>query len=529
MTEGINRLSELLKQGIPKYETILTCLQRQDYYHANMFLTEKLPQLEEILTLLVNNEKELTENGCVYTLEGMMAMLQELLSALTQKEYVLLGDYLQLSLLPFLYSVQEVIVKCYFSEPCIVESEKIRYHIEYTSCGLPTVLAKTGSESFYLHSNKNAMTEAYVLAGQIYERDVTQYLIYGMGLGYLAKALLECSEYIHVTVFESREELIRLAREYGPAEIFDSDRLTVVWDGDGSRFAGAVQENPGAGVGFFYPSVRLMDDESRREAMEDAFVGHMSEQTQYAAMCGNLAFNRCHYDALPDSLADIFTGRRVYLIAAGPSLDKNIEELKKAQKNGILVAVGTVLKKLLRHGIRPDYVVVSDAKANTFAQVQDLECAEIPLFGLATAYYRFFSEYPGKHYLVCQKDFEPAETLARSVHTFTIPTGGSVVTVALSLVLQLGVKEVVFVGLDLAFTDGRDHASDTAYEAKTGESGRMVEDVYGNPVMTGRNLDRYRRFVEQTIGEWKDVRFVDATEGGAKIHGTVIRKLRDMV
>lgn len=42
------------------------------------------------------------------------------------------------------------------------------------------------------------------------------------------------------------------------------------------------------------------------------------------------------------------------VVAAGPSLNKNINELKKAKGKSLIIAVDTALKPLLRAGIVPD-------------------------------------------------------------------------------------------------------------------------------------------------------------------------------
>lgn len=57
----------------------------------------------------------------------------------------------------------------------------------------------------------------------------------------------------------------------------------------------------------------------------------------------------------------------------------------------------------------------------------------------------------------------------------------------------------------------------------------MVPDLDGNPVPTARNLDIYRQFIERVIAGTDGVRFVDATEGGARVAGTEIMRLSDYI
>ena len=51
------------------------------------------------------------------------------------------------------------------------------------------------------------------------------------------------------------------------------------------------------------------------------------------------------------------------IVAAGPSLDKNIKELKKAEGKAIIFVVDAALRSVIRSGIVPDFVCTVDPKA----------------------------------------------------------------------------------------------------------------------------------------------------------------------
>ena len=50
------------------------------------------------------------------------------------------------------------------------------------------------------------------------------------------------------------------------------------------------------------------------------------------------------------------------LVSAGPSLNKNVHELKRAKNKSFIVAVDTALKPMLKAGIKPDVFITIDAK-----------------------------------------------------------------------------------------------------------------------------------------------------------------------
>jgi hypothetical protein len=60
-----------------------------------------------------------------------------------------------------------------------------------------------------------------------------------------------------------------------------------------------------------------------------------------------------------------------------------------------------------------------------------------------------------------------------------------------------------------------------------------VPDIYGNPVATSGNLNLYRQWIEKRIARAKaegcQTAFYDATEGGARVEGTTIVKMADLL
>lgn len=531
MKEQIEKVYQELKVLLPSLEQIRILLWKQDYYRANQKMTEGLTLIEDVLVTILGEQTYFADAACDTSRESVMSLLNSLLTALDAKEYVLLADILGQSVLPFFYALQELITGTELVQPIAVKSGEVAFQVEYTSCGLPTVRASKEGKEFYMHSNLNARQEACQLAESWKEAEKKNYIIYGCGLGYPVTALIEGNEYLSVQVFECNDLLLQLAQQYGDYNsLIASGQVSIQPDPDAMAFTAAVRKNPQAVVCFFAPSLRLISNRKAAERMEDVFISYSSQKNQYSAMLGNFEKNIRHYDALADVLKPQFSGKRVYLVAAGPSLDTNYLRLRQVEGEDIVIAAGTVLKKLLKHGIVPDYVMVSDAKAPTFLQMKGAEDAGIPLLGLSTAYFRFFTEYHAVHYLVCQQDFAPAEQFAAEHGCMLIQTGGSVITAALDTALQLGAAEIVFAGLDLALTGGRDHAAETDFAANQihGEQ-RMVEDINGNQVQTARNLDMYRRFIERRIAEFPKVRFIDATEGGARIQGAELMTLREAV
>ena len=113
-------------------------------------------------------------------------------------------------------------------------------------------------------------------------------------------------------------------------------------------------------------------------------------------------------------------------------------------------------------------------------------------------------------------------------------TGGSVACNAFSIAVFLGFTEIILVGQDLAYPNGKEHTKD-AYDneaenkLKDGKRYFEVEDIYGGKVLTEENMDAYRLWFETQIVRYPKLHVIDATEGGAKIRGTEIITLKEAI
>ena len=84
----------------------------------------------------------------------------------------------------------------------------------------------------------------------------------------------------------------------------------------------------------------------------------------------------------------------------------------------------------------------------------------------------------------------------------------------------------------MAFTDGKTHHSG-AYSEKLQTATTQVLDVYGNLVGTSGNLAMYHKWIENRIAEAIEkgcqIKFYDATEGGALVQGTEVISLQELL
>lgn len=226
------------------------------------------------------------------------------------------------------------------------------------------------------------------------------------------------------------------------------------------------------------------------------------------------------------------------IVSAGPSLDKNIKELKKVGNKAFIIAVDSALRALVREGVHFHMAVSVDPRKNPDVFADDrvnqvpyvLAGYSLPLIAERNQNKLFFEG--GYGFDAFQKIIKANTDKDIGV----LKTGGSVATEALSLALDMRFRNIILVGQDLAFTGGRGHVS--GFEKTEEDDKKHVEqsvltevEAYGGGVVsTDIQMDSYRQWFEMEIARVKDyVTVYNATEGGARMKGTIEIPLKEVM
>ena len=215
----------------------------------------------------------------------------------------------------------------------------------------------------------------------------------------------------------------------------------------------------------------------------------------------------------------------VIVVAAGPSLNKNVDKLTEVQDRALIACTDRAVGALVKHGIRPHLIVTVDISKDTdyirFDSMSDvpvmasfqidpntLEYADGRIIFFHAIYLE--GELPGlKGKIIGQGDL-----------------GGNVATATYVTFAQAGFKNVILIGQDLAMLGNKHHADDNAEgEFESGEF-IEVEGIDGGTVRSHLDWVSFRDQYEQFIKGMPDTHCIDATEGGALIHGSEVMTLQ---
>lgn len=220
------------------------------------------------------------------------------------------------------------------------------------------------------------------------------------------------------------------------------------------------------------------------------------------------------------------------VVAAGPSLDKNIEELHKVGGKALIIAVDSSIRALLQRNIIPHLLVTSDPH-KPMVLFEDERTLKIPLVVCTHTRSDIMAKHTGKKFMYSDSNF-----ISNIYHKFDkniaiLETGGSVANTAFALARFLGFQTILLIGQDLAFTNNKKHANNVYHEKAVGEDPSEhyieIEGIDGKPILTFTNFKLYRDWFEAEIKDHPEIKVINATEGGAKIHGACNMRLKDAI
>ncbi|MEW5767931.1 MAG: 6-hydroxymethylpterin diphosphokinase MptE-like protein [bacterium] len=421
--------------------------------------------------------------------------------------------------------------------------------------GLPTIRYK----GVLIHGLEDPRGEAKkaALSADLTRTDVV--FVHGFGLGYHVEELLkESNPDIKILVVEKDSNIFSAALHLVDLRpILRSPRVTLAvtatsesilkWVAANFQFL----KNRGTWTIEHRPAVDLYPE--YYEALSRQIKAYLENQRLQAATLARFGFEwqQNILTNLPIALANpgvkdlvnVFpSGLPVIIISAGPSLDKNIPLLNKAKGKALLIAVDTSLRPLLNQGVKPDLVVAVDPQQTNYRYFEGIDLSEGPPLVAGLITYWEILNIPGPKFIFSTNhpfDLWVSERIGDK--GFLETAGGSVATVAFYLARELKGNPIIFIGQDLAYTDGLVYTRDSAliaswvdrinrfntmemmiYDYIKERSIITVPGIYGGEVETNRVLNEYRKWFEAEIPKCEPGTVViNATGGGARIEGTL--------
>ncbi|MED4350958.1 DUF115 domain-containing protein [Schinkia azotoformans] len=431
-----------------------------------------------------------------------------------------------------------------------------------TKIGLPTLqITKNGSSNF-IHSKYDPLKEADALISQ-YENQVENYnhiFFYGIGMGYHVEEMMKRYPDKAFSIYEPIPEIFYQYVSYRELDNFPVNQLkyiSVQWSEEFGydfihHFAIETSEDVLLVVLPSYERIFSVEYNFFSTTFKDKF------QQKRISIGADLVFSkRWTLNALmnlpytsesPNLLTEkkgVFKGKPVLLVAAGPSLEDEIENLLYIKQNKLayIFAVGSANRALVANNILPDTVCTYDPQGGNGGVFKEMieqgYDKEVPMIYGTTVGFETLDLYKGPKLFVLtsQDTVSPYFLGCENKAVPIVDDSFSIAIVALQILSLLEVGQVILVGQNFAFRNNKFYSKGISYgEVRTTEIQEKdlidklyVSDVYGNQIMTNQSFNQMRLLMERYIEIYNNIKVINTTKDGAAIKGVPFRLLDEVI
>lgn len=265
----------------------------------------------------------------------------------------------------------------------------------------------------------------------------------------------------------------------------------------------------------------------------------------------NIAMNLPHYLRNPgiESFAGRAAGYPAILVAAGPSLARQLDLLCTLRDRAVIIAVQTVYKLLLARGCTPHFVTSLDYHETSAQFFRDIgDCGDCILVAEPKATWHVADLYPGRKRML-HSAFVDDLLREAAPRRAALRAGSTVAHLSLYLAEYLGCDPIILVGQDLCFSDGLYYPPGMPIEqtwepeldrfctlemkqweriARHRNILRRVRDVCGRETYTDEQLFTYAEQFQADFAASRS-RILHAGEAGMRLSHAQVVTLQDAV
>ena len=352
--------------------------------------------------------------------------------------------------------------------------------LTYIPTEIPELKQENGAynlfyKNLYLHNPQNPLGEAQEIFAMAENSPIAIHLVYGLGLGYLFQVASLKSQGT-VILYEPDLNIMKIAftlvdfsNDILKRNVFITDNLDQV--GNYIYTRSNTKNTP-----------LLLTTTAYRELNSDDFIKIVEELQRIVGMFGlDLKYTKQRFYGLtlglinniPNLLSEIpfaelknrCVGKTAVVVSAGPSLDRDIEVLKKYRDKYILFVVGTAAKTVFAHGIKPDFVCIIESY-DASKQLAGLDLSDVNFITEPTTNKNLRNFKFKQTYSHVAANL-PVNALWNEIADIDLQeywSKGTVSYTSLNCARILGCSKIILVGQDLAYIEGQCYSKDSAYK-----------------------------------------------------------------
>jgi hypothetical protein len=228
------------------------------------------------------------------------------------------------------------------------------------------------------------------------------------------------------------------------------------------------------------------------------------------------------------SLKGILKGLPVVIVNSGPSLNKNIDVLKQYQGKVAIIAAGSAIGALYKHGIIPDFCVVIDPFQLLEDCILPYSTDKTTLICSTNTYYGLVDKFPGqKVFYYNASSISIASDLVKYLDIKSgVYTSATCSTPSFSLALYMEASEIIFIGLDMCIYGNQVYADGVLPDEM--KDLYEVESIDGKKMFTYTTYREVWNYFNIIVPKIKDRTIINATQGGLGIKNALVMDLKNV-
>lgn len=409
-----------------------------------------------------------------------------------------------------------------------------------TKDGNKAVVVEYKSKAYRLNSSYRPIEEAKRWADNYKITNINTVInMFGLGNGMFAQALMaKMNDSTYMLIYEPSIEIFEhTLRNYDIRDIISHERIYIFIEGYNSDDFRRVS-NSLTSITNLSSQIQCTHPVYDSIFMESAVKFYKSLKDSYTTEVINtntvIKLGRRNIDNVFSNLAFLKESSSVtelkkmipdnvpaIIVAAGPSVEESIEDLKRAKGRAVIFAVDSILRFLLNSGVEPDFVLCIDPNKSVRHFTRETPVTT-PLITYMESNNAVLNIHKGKKVFCSQNKL--VEDIYRQVGKIppSVQPSGSVALVALSVCIKLGIKDIILVGQDLAYKDNQTHAGRIKRVEYNKDTDVELEGINGEMVRSRYDWKEFVIRYEDIIVQNPKLTIIDAKQYGAKIKGTKV-------
>jgi len=405
---------------------------------------------------------------------------------------------------------------------------------------------------YFLHSRRDPAAEAKKWFSKLKLNEASVLFVYGVGLGYAydaakdwlkenkSRSLVFVEDNLNVLyhLFHTEKGLEILQNKqtrlcfFKDVEALQEVLMMLQWEFLGREMKVSALDSYAKNKeeSFTHVKHRVLHDASLKNSLVDEYMNYG------APFFKNFYTNLLSLpqSKLGNALQGKFKKVPAIICGAGPSLGKQIGVLKSLSDKALIFAGGSALNALQSAGITPHFGAAIDPNSSELDRLSSIDMPNLPMFYRNRLMTKVLDIIKGPRlYITGSGGYDVSEWFENSLKIPREPhldEGHNVVNFLVEVANMLGCSPIIFVGLDLAYTDMCYYAPGVIIENVVKKKdivkhkdpdlrGFLKEDIHGNPVYTMCKWVAESEWIADFAKKHPKAKLINATEGGLGFAG----------